>query len=52
VTRKMTNLLPVPWKANAGYLVTGDSDLLDMESYQDVIMIRAYDFVEMLDNQV
>lgn len=39
-------------EGDANYLVTGDSDLLDMESYQGVIMIRAYDFVEMLDNQV
>ena len=39
-------------EGGANYLVTGDLDLLDMTSYQDVSMIRAYDFVEMLDNQV
>jgi predicted nucleic acid-binding protein len=38
-------------EGEATYLVTGDADLLEMESYQGVIMIRAYDFAEMLDRQ-
>lgn len=36
-------------EGNAAYLVTGDVDLLDMVAYQDVMMIRAYDFVQLLD---
>ncbi|MCA9950838.1 MAG: putative toxin-antitoxin system toxin component, PIN family [Anaerolineales bacterium] len=34
----------------ASYLVTGDADLLDMEAYEDVSMIRAFDFVRLLDS--
>ncbi len=36
-------------EGNAAYLVTGDTDLLDMTAYQGVTMIRAYDFVSLLD---
>jgi putative PIN family toxin of toxin-antitoxin system len=36
-------------EGNAAYLVTGDTDLLDMGSYQGVTMIRAYDFVALLE---
>lgn len=36
-------------EGNAKYLVTGDADLLDMVAYQDVVMIRVYDFVQWLD---
>ncbi|MFO7538427.1 MAG: putative toxin-antitoxin system toxin component, PIN family [Chloroflexota bacterium] len=39
-------------EGEATYLVTGDADLLDMDSYQGVMMIRAYDFVQLLDSQV
>jgi uncharacterized protein len=37
-------------EGEAAYLVTGDADLLEMESYQGVIMIRAYDFAVSLDS--
>lgn len=37
-------------EGNATYLVTGDADLLDMGAYQGVTMIRAVDFVNMLDS--
>ncbi len=37
-------------EGNAAYLVTGDADLLDMGTYQHVTMIRALDFVNMLDS--
>ena len=36
-------------EGEAEYLVTGDADLLDMVTYQNVAMIRAYDFVNLLD---
>jgi len=36
-------------EGGADYLVTGDSDLLDIERYETVQMIRAYDFVQMVD---
>lgn len=39
-------------EGQAAYLVTGDADLLDLASYQGVTMIRAYDFVELLDKEV
>ncbi len=35
-------------EGNAAYLVTGDADLLDMVTFQGVTMIRAYDFVQLL----
>lgn len=38
-------------EGNAAYLVTGDDDLLSMRGYQNVTMIRAYDFVCLLDNE-
>jgi uncharacterized protein len=37
-------------EGRAAYLVTGDADLLDMMAYQGVTMIRAYDFVGLLDS--
>lgn len=37
-------------EGNAAYLVTGDTDLLDMGAYQGVTMIRALDFADMLDS--
>ncbi|HIE55966.1 MAG TPA: putative toxin-antitoxin system toxin component, PIN family [Chromatiaceae bacterium] len=37
-------------EGQAAYLVTGDADLLDMVAYQGVAMIRAYDFVRLLDS--
>jgi putative PIN family toxin of toxin-antitoxin system len=37
-------------EGQAVYLVTGDADLLDMVAYQRVTMIRAYDFVRLLDS--
>ncbi|MCA9965067.1 MAG: putative toxin-antitoxin system toxin component, PIN family [Anaerolineales bacterium] len=37
-------------EGNANYIVTGDSDLLTLNSYEHVAMIRAYDFVEFLDH--
>jgi hypothetical protein len=36
-------------EGKAAYLVTGDADLLNLGAYQDVVMIRAFDFVNMLD---
>ena len=36
-------------EGGAAFLVTGDADLLDMAARQDVTMIRAYDFVRLLD---
>jgi uncharacterized protein len=38
-------------EGQAAYLVTGDADLLDMMVYQGVTMIRAYDFVRLLDSE-
>jgi putative PIN family toxin of toxin-antitoxin system len=35
-------------EGNADFIVTGDKDLLDLTVYQDVKMIRAYDFVRLL----
>lgn len=37
-------------EGQAAYLVTGDADLLDMVAYAGVTMIRAYDFVRLLDS--
>ncbi|MCA9994806.1 MAG: putative toxin-antitoxin system toxin component, PIN family [Anaerolineales bacterium] len=37
-------------EGNANYIVTGDSDLLTLRNYKHVAMIRAYDFVELLDH--
>ena len=37
-------------EGKATYLVTGDADLLDMGVYHDVVILRAYDFVHLLDN--
>lgn len=39
-------------EGNATYLVTGDADLLSMGVYEGVTMIRAYDFVQLLDAAV
>jgi uncharacterized protein len=39
-------------EGDARYLVTGDADLLDMVAYQNVTMIRAHDFVRLLDEAV
>jgi hypothetical protein len=36
-------------EGQAAYLVTGDTDLLDMTAYQGVTIIRVYDFVNLLD---
>lgn len=36
-------------EGNAAYLVTGDLDLLEMRAFQGVTMIRAADFVRLLD---
>jgi len=38
-------------EGQASYLVTGDDDLLSMGSYRGITMIRAYDFVELLDKE-
>lgn len=38
-------------EGQANYLVTGDKDLLDIERYQTVNMIKAYEFVTLLANQ-
>lgn len=37
-------------EGSAAYLVTGDTDLLDMGVYQDVAILRVYDFVHLLDS--
>jgi uncharacterized protein len=37
-------------EGQAAYLVTGDHDLLDLGAYEGVRMIRAYDFVQLLDS--
>jgi uncharacterized protein len=37
-------------EGKAAYLVTGDRDLLDLGAYEGVTMIRAYDFVQLLDS--
>lgn len=39
-------------EGEAAYLVTGDRDLLDLDAYEGVTMIRAYDFVCLLDEIV
>ena len=36
-------------EGNADYIVTGDKDLLTLESYNHIKMIRAYDFVQLLE---
>jgi uncharacterized protein len=38
-------------EGQAAYLVTGDADLLDMVAYQGVTMIRAHEFVRLLDSE-
>lgn len=39
----MTILLPVQWLQKADYLVTGDSDLLDLKSYKRIETITPED---------
>lgn len=36
-------------EGRAGYLVSGDSDLLDLEEYRGVRMITAHDFLRILE---
>lgn len=36
-------------EGKATHLVTGDADLLDLDTFQEIKMIRAIDFVNMLD---
>ena len=38
------------FEGKAAYLVMGDRDLLDLGAYEGVTMIRAYDFVQLLDS--
>jgi predicted nucleic acid-binding protein len=50
VRERMDQLIACAVVGKAAYLATGDADLLDMVTYQDVTMLRAYDFVHLLVN--
>lgn len=36
-------------EGGATYLITGDADLLDLQQYEGIVIMRAYDFVNLLD---